>query len=64
MTHHDLLIDAITDVLYKSFVNGQNGEPWDYSVYKKNSQKILELVEEFQDKRSKLVKTNQWRASD
>lgn len=68
MTHHDLLIDSITNILYRYYNDGHDGEMWDYAVAEKDAQELLVLVEEFQEKRAKLCRTanfsSQWRASD
>jgi hypothetical protein len=60
MTHHDKLIDSLTDILYTWYVTGQMDSRFDEKSAKKNAQQILEIVEEYQS--SPLVKA--WRASD
>lgn len=68
MTHYDLLIDSIVDVLYEYHKEGESGEIWSFGMAEKSAQEILTLVEEFQEKRAKLGRnvsyTSQWRASD
>jgi hypothetical protein len=71
MTHHDLLIDTIMEHLYASYNQGRNDEPWDFAVAEQKAQKILEVVEEFQQVRAKLGRPvtylkprPKWRASD
>jgi hypothetical protein len=49
MTNYDKLIDAISNEIY--LLNVSN-ESWDEESAKKTSRKILEIVEEFQQKRS------------
>lgn len=49
MTNYDRLIDAISNEIY--LLNVSN-ESWDEESAKKTSRKILEIVEEFQQKRS------------
>jgi hypothetical protein len=49
MTNYDKLIDSISNEIY--LLNVSN-ESWDEEAAKKASRKILEIVEEFQQKRS------------
>jgi hypothetical protein len=60
MTHHDKLIDSLTDILYTWYVTGQMDSRFDEKLAKDGAQQILEIVEEYQS--SPLVKA--WRASD
>lgn len=71
MTHHDLLIDSIMGHLHDAYNKGKNDELWDYAFAEVRAQEILEIVEEFQQIRSKLVRPvsylkpkPKWRASD
>lgn len=67
MTHHDLLIDAIQETLHTWYVTGQIDSQFDADKAKQDAQKLLTIVEEFQEKRSQLensVLYSQWRASD
>jgi hypothetical protein len=61
MTNYDKLIDSISNEIY--ILNVSN-ETWNEDASKETSKRILKIVEEFQDKRSQLVKINRWRASD
>jgi hypothetical protein len=45
MTNYDILIDSITNELYKLNINMDG---WDENFAKKTSHRILEIVEEFQ----------------
>lgn len=58
MTHHDTVIDTITQYIYDVW---SKGPEWDEQLAKEKAQSILESVEEFQTKRSGSL---QWRASD
>jgi hypothetical protein len=49
MTNYDKLIDSISNEIYLLNVSS---ESWDEESAKKTSKKILEIVEEFQQKRS------------
>lgn len=51
MTNYDKLIDAISNQIY--LLNVSN-ESWDEESAKKTSKRILEIVEEFQQKRSNI----------
>ena len=51
MTNYDKLIDAISNEIY--LLNVSN-ESWDEESAKKTSKRILEIVEEFQQKRSNI----------
>jgi len=57
MTHYDKLIDSIKQELYE---HHSNTAVWDEKSANKTSQRILEIVEEFQQTRA----LRQWRASD
>jgi hypothetical protein len=57
MTHYDKLIDAIKQELYEHHINTV---VWDEKDANETSQRILEIVEEFQQTRL----TPRWRASD
>ncbi len=57
MTHYDKLIDSIKQELYEHHCNTA---VWDEKSANKTSQRILEIVEEFQQTRA----LRQWRASD
>lgn len=61
MTHYDRLMDKIKDHLYAYYISGQQDDGWDESDAQESAAMILQAVEEFQDKRTKL---SQWRASD
>jgi hypothetical protein len=61
MTHYDKLMDVIKDHLYSCYVSGQQGDGWDEADAQESAKMILDAVEEFQQKRTKLL---QWRASD
>jgi len=52
MTNYDKLIDSISNEIY--LLNVSN-ESWDEDAAKKTSKRILEIVEEFQQTRSKLI---------
>lgn len=62
MTKYDMLIDAVNQKLYEVYKMGQSldEEDWDDEYAGVISHEILEIVEEFQQSRSK----NAWRASD
>ena len=67
MTHHDLLIDSITEYLYHAYDQGKNDNLWDDAIAEQKAQEILVIVEEFQEARAKLGKSvtyKNWRASD
>lgn len=49
MTNYDKLVDAISNEIY--ILNVSN-ESWNEDAAKKTSRRILEIVEEFQQKRS------------
>ena len=51
MTNYDKLIDTISNEIY--LLNVSN-ESWDEESAKKTSKRILEIVEEFQQKRSNI----------
>ena len=51
MSNYDKLIDAISNQIY--LLNVSN-ESWDEESAKKTSKRILEIVEEFQQKRSNI----------
>jgi len=55
MTNYDILVDAISNEMYLLNVSH---ESWDEKAAKKTSRRILEIVEEFQQNRSSLQKTN------
>jgi hypothetical protein len=65
MTHHDLLIDAIIDEIYYLWTEVSN---WDnkesQEIAKETAQRILEHVEEFQQKKASITTKMMWRASD
>jgi hypothetical protein len=61
MTHYDKLMDAIKDHLYTYYISGQQGDGWDEADAQESARMILEAVEEFQTKRTRI---NMWRASD
>jgi len=52
MTNYDILVDAISNEMYLLNVSY---ESWDEKAAKKTSRRILEIVEEFQQKRSTLT---------
>lgn len=52
MTNYDKLVDAISNEIYLLNVSQ---ESWDEEAAKKTSRKILEIVEEFQQIRSKIT---------
>lgn len=52
MTNYDKLVDAISNEIYLLNVSQ---ESWNEESAKKTSKKILEIVEEFQQKRSTLT---------
>ena len=52
MTNYDKLVDAISNEIYLLNVSQ---ESWDEESAKKTSRRILEIVEEFQQKRSNLI---------
>lgn len=58
MTHYDRLIDSIKQELYKFHISTSL---WDEMTANKTSQRILEIVEEFQSTR---ILDKRWRASD
>ena len=60
MTHYDKLIDAITTELFTVWQDGKEGFNWEDELYKERAHYVLQMVEEFQEKRS----PKQWRASD
>lgn len=57
MTHYDKLIDSIKQELYEHHTNTT---VWDEKGANETAQRILEIVEEFQQTRV----TPRWRASD
>ncbi len=57
MTHYDKLIDSIKQELYEHHCNTA---VWNEHGANETSQRILEIVEEFQQTRA----LGQWRASD
>lgn len=61
MTHYDRLIDTLKDHLYGYYISGQHNDGWDDADAQESAMMILQAVEEFQDKRTRL---GQWRASD
>jgi hypothetical protein len=61
MTHYDKLIDSISDKLYTWYVTGQMDSNYDDQMAKRDAHEILNIVEEFQTTRTKVM---QWRASD
>lgn len=52
MTNYDRLVDSISNEIY--LLNVSN-ESWDEEAAKKTSRRILEIVEEFQQKRSNII---------
>lgn len=62
MTDYDKLIDVIIDEMYYLWTEVSD---WDHKetqeIARETAHRILEYVEEFQNKRTKL---GQWRASD
>jgi len=52
MTNYDKLVDSISNEIYLLNVSQ---ESWDEEAAKKTSRKILEIVEEFQQKRSNII---------
>jgi hypothetical protein len=52
MTNYDKLIDSISNEIYT--LNLSN-ESWNEDSAKKTSRRILEIVEEFQQKRSNII---------
>ena len=65
MTNYDLLIDTIVDEMYYLWteVSDWNHEETQETA-KETAQRILEHVEEFQQKRANIISTPRWRASD
>jgi hypothetical protein len=65
MTHYDKLIDTIIDEIYYVWteISDWDNED-DQETIKETAQRILEHVEEFQQKRVILNPKPQWRASD
>jgi len=67
MTHYDLLIDSIVDEIYYVWTEVSD---WDHEetqeTVRETAHRILQHVEEFQQKQSQLNKkaSNNWRASD
>jgi predicted RNase H-like nuclease (RuvC/YqgF family) len=59
MTHYDKLIDSITEQLY--YFWSSNTSTWNEEEAKQKAHKILTIVEEFQSKRTNVMR---WRASD
>lgn len=59
MTTYDLLIDSIKQQLYEYY---SNTSVWKEQEANETSHRILEIVEEFQQKRSPYY--TPWRASD
>jgi hypothetical protein len=53
-----MLLEAISKELRRSF----NQKEWNEAIAQERSYKILQLVEQFQEKQA--TKTNEWRASD
>jgi hypothetical protein len=51
MTNYDKLVDSISNEIYLLNVSQ---ESWNEEAAKKTSKKILEIVEEFQQKRSNI----------
>jgi hypothetical protein len=60
MTHYDKLIDSITTELFTVWQDGHNGLNWEDELYKERAHYLLQMVEEFQEKRN----LKQWRATD
>jgi hypothetical protein len=54
MTNYDKLVDSIANEIY---ILNVSYESWNEEAAKKTSRRILEIVEEFQEKRSQLNKT-------
>jgi arginyl-tRNA synthetase len=52
MTNYDKLVDAISNEIYLLNVSH---ESWDEESAKNTSKRILEIVEEFQQKRSNII---------
>ena len=52
MTNYDKLVDAISNEIYLLNVSQ---ESWNEEAAKKTSRRILEIVEEFQQKRSNII---------
>jgi len=52
MTNYDILVDAISNEMYLLNVSH---ESWNEKAAKKTSRRILEIVEEFQQIRSKIT---------
>lgn len=55
MTNYDMLVDAMSQVLYDDVYD----KPWDEKSARKASRKLLQLVEKFQN-----TKYQRWRATD
>lgn len=65
MTHHDLLIDAIINEMYYLWTEVSD---WSHEetqeTARETAQRILEHVEEFQQKKASTTTKMMWRASD
>lgn len=61
MTNYDLIIDALIEELYDSYNDGIKGYNWNEIAAKKKAHKVLVLVEQFQELKTK---KQVWRASD
>lgn len=65
MTHHDLLIDAIINEMYYLWTEVSD---WSHEetqeTARETAQRILEHVEEFQQKKASITTKMMWRASD
>lgn len=66
MTHYDKLIDSIVDEIYYVWTEVSCWNEDDQEMAKETAHRILQHVEEFQQKRTQLNKTTncKWRASD
>jgi hypothetical protein len=60
MTHYDKLIDAVVDEIYYVWTEVSGWDEDDQETAKEAAHRILQHVEEFQEKRN----LNQWRATD
>lgn len=61
MTYYDQLMDVIKERLYEYYTYGLHEDSWHEEDAQESARMILEIVEEFQQKRSS---TMRWRASD
>jgi hypothetical protein len=58
MTHYRMVIESISKELRRTF----NQKEWNETIAQERSYKIIQLVEQFQEKQAAKIKP--WRASD